>query len=233
MPVLKVKKNGVWEEVTGGYTPTGVAYLNTDASTSVAEVFSDSEKTSQVFPETKTSAVHNENGDDVDTLIANVEAQFNALSASNITSGTLSADRLPTVPISKGGTGATTAAEALANLGGALVVNAESADYDMDVEITNGNGLTIYETNANTLGTPQAYGLTTYKRALIFNYSISSTYGFQLAFQGGGARMYHRNISNGTLTAWKTVLASVMNSAEYGTSLPTAGTKGRIFFKKA
>ena len=39
--------------------------------------------------------------------------------ASNITSGTLSSDRLPTVPIAKGGTGATTAAAALTNLGAA------------------------------------------------------------------------------------------------------------------
>lgn len=37
--------------------------------------------------------------------------------ASNITSGTISSDRLPTVPIAKGGTGATTAAAALTNLG--------------------------------------------------------------------------------------------------------------------
>lgn len=37
--------------------------------------------------------------------------------ASNITSGTLSSDRLPTIPITKGGTGATTAAAALTNLG--------------------------------------------------------------------------------------------------------------------
>ena len=38
-------------------------------------------------------------------------------SASDITSGTLSSNRLPTVPITKGGTGATTAAGALINLG--------------------------------------------------------------------------------------------------------------------
>ena len=36
---------------------------------------------------------------------------------SNITSGTLSSDRLPTVPITKGGTDATTAADAIVNLG--------------------------------------------------------------------------------------------------------------------
>ena len=38
-------------------------------------------------------------------------------SATTITSGTLSSDRLPTVPVAKGGTGATTAADALTNLG--------------------------------------------------------------------------------------------------------------------
>lgn len=37
--------------------------------------------------------------------------------ASNIESGTLSSDRLPTVPVANGGTGATTAEEALVNLG--------------------------------------------------------------------------------------------------------------------
>ncbi len=40
------------------------------------------------------------------------------LSASKITAGTLNSNRLPTVPISKGGTGATTAAAALEALGG-------------------------------------------------------------------------------------------------------------------
>ena len=39
--------------------------------------------------------------------------------ASNITSGTLNSARLPTIPITKGGTGATTAAAALTNLGAA------------------------------------------------------------------------------------------------------------------
>lgn len=38
-------------------------------------------------------------------------------SASDINSGTLGSDRLPTVPIAKGGTGATTATDALTNLG--------------------------------------------------------------------------------------------------------------------
>lgn len=47
--------------------------------------------------------------------------------ASNITSGTLSSSRLPTVPITKGGTGATTAAAALTNLG--LTATATELNY--------------------------------------------------------------------------------------------------------
>lgn len=38
-------------------------------------------------------------------------------SASDVNSGTLEADRLPVVPVTKGGTGATTEADALKNLG--------------------------------------------------------------------------------------------------------------------
>lgn len=60
----------------------------------------------------------------MDGVTSNVQTQLDGKAASshnhsatNITSGTLSSDRLPTVPISKGGTGATTAAAALTNLG--------------------------------------------------------------------------------------------------------------------
>ena len=48
-------------------------------------------------------------------------------SASNITSGTLSVDRLPTVSVAKGGTGATTAAQARTNLGAAASSHNHSA----------------------------------------------------------------------------------------------------------
>lgn len=47
--------------------------------------------------------------------------------ASNITSGTLSVDRLPTVSVAKGGTGATTAAQARTNLGAAASSHNHSA----------------------------------------------------------------------------------------------------------
>lgn len=56
----------------------------------------------------------------IDALQTEVDGKANSThnhAASEITSGTLSSDRLPTVPIAKGGTGATTAAAALTNLG--------------------------------------------------------------------------------------------------------------------
>ena len=53
----------------------------------------------------------------IQTQLGNKADSSHNHSASNINSGTLSSNRLPTVPITKGGTGATTAAAALTNLG--------------------------------------------------------------------------------------------------------------------
>ena len=63
----------------------------------------------------------NENG------IMSVVNSSHTHSASNISSGTLSSSRLPTVPITKGGTGATTAEGALTNLG--LTATASELNY--------------------------------------------------------------------------------------------------------
>jgi hypothetical protein len=70
-------------------------------------------------------------------LVAWATAKFAALkhthSASDVTSGTLSADRLPTVPVTHGGTGATTAGEALSAIGAAAASHTHSAG-----EVTSG-----------------------------------------------------------------------------------------------
>ncbi|MBE5927590.1 MAG: hypothetical protein E7270_11605 [Lachnospiraceae bacterium] len=55
--------------------------------------------------------------DEIKALLSGKANSSHNHAASNITSGTLSSDRLPTVPIDKGGTGATTAAAVLTNLG--------------------------------------------------------------------------------------------------------------------
>lgn len=76
----------------------------------------------------------------VDGVTYNIQTQLNGKassshnhSASNITSGTLSSDRLPTVPITKGGTGATDGATALANMfaAGSTVLSANQYGTDL------------------------------------------------------------------------------------------------------
>ena len=51
-------------------------------------------------------------------------------SAANITSGTMSVNRLPTITVAKGGTGATTAAQARVNLG--VDISQETIDMFAD-----------------------------------------------------------------------------------------------------
>lgn len=70
----------------------------------------------------------------LDGVTGNVQTQLNGKAASshshsaaNITSGTLALDRLPTVSVAKGGTGATTAAQARTNLGAAASSHNHSA----------------------------------------------------------------------------------------------------------
>ena len=116
-------------------------------------------------------------------------------SAANITTGTLDADRLPVVPVTKGGTGATTAAEALTNLGAATATHNHSAS----------------DINSGTLGTARLP-------------TVPATKG------GTGATDGATGLKN-LLAAGAMVLTSG-NNYQYGDSLPAAGTKGRIFFKK-
>ena len=58
-------------------------------------------------------------------------------SAADISSGTLASARLPTVPVSKGGTGATTAAKALTKLG-AMAASRITAIYNTAVTFSSG-----------------------------------------------------------------------------------------------
>lgn len=66
--------------------------------------------------------------------------------AGDVSSGTFNSDRLPTVPISKGGTGATTAAKARTKLGitpaniGAMDASKLITLYNVTIAITNGAG---------------------------------------------------------------------------------------------
>ena len=140
------------------------------------------------------------------------------------------------LPISMGGTGAATAAAALANLGGIEIIDANSDAYDMDETITNGL-VKFYNTGTNTKGTPKAYGVTTFHRALIISYSTSATYGAQLALSSGGY-MWHRRNNDGKIGPWRRITTQkLISGTDYGSNFPTdyehsEDTKGTIFYKK-
>ena len=146
--------------------------------------------------------------------------------AGNITSGTLSSDRLPTVPLTKGGTGATTAAGALTNLG--LTATAAELNY-MDGVTSN------VQTQLNAKQAKLTGGATTIvssnltaSRALISNadgkVAVSAVTSTELGYLDG--------VTSKVQTQLNAKMPKTLTSNEYGTSLPTAGTKGRIFFKK-
>lgn len=153
--------------------------------------------------------------------------------AENITAGTLNSSRLPTVPVSKGGTGATTAAAAREALQVPLAIIPEQTNIDNIIETG------LYSPRAQTTdGFPfgeYSYGL------LFVNHgppnSTTDTLAQIYITHMGGVRMYFRE---GEYQApatkwneWLQVLSSPLPSTFYGTSLPAAGTPGRIFFLKA
>ena len=72
-------------------------------------------------------------------------------------------------------------------------------------------------------------------RLMVSANSHSSTGVIQMAFYNTtGNYVYYRIMNNsGTWSPWANLMKNVLSAQEYGTSLPTAGTKGRIFFKKA
>lgn len=125
-------------------------------------------------------------------------------SASDVNSGTLSTERLPTVPVAKGGTGATTAAAALANLGAAEETHNHTKSDISDFSHTH----SASEIDSGTLSSERLPTI-------------------PISKGGTGA-------TDGA-TALKNLLAAgvtVLSSYQYGTTLPAAGTPGRIFFKK-
>lgn len=110
------------------------------------------------------------------------------------------------IQVSEGGTGANNAADALANLGGVEIVDAQSAEYDMDAILKSGAHFKIYKTNNKTLGTPYNKGDSTLFGALIISYATTNFYGKQLALTSGGKVMYERNLSAGNISEWTKIV---------------------------
>ena len=151
-----------------------------------------------------------------DGVTSNIQTQLNGKadsshnhSASNITSGTL--------PITRGGTGATTSSEVLTNLG--LTATATELNYTDGVTSniqTQLNGKAPYvvkeNTDFNDMKTPGLYTMRNSAtnaptsgsyHSLIVNKSDSGNYVQQLAIKESTWDLYSRYLSSSTWSAWK------------------------------
>ena len=122
------------------------------------------------------------------------------------------------LPITKGGTGATTKEGAQENLGILPIIDARSANYDMDAVLKSDYHQKMFTTNGETLGTPFKKGTISGQEALILSYASGATYGEQVAFVAGGGFLF-RKYENGVIGDWDTY-ATTSDLAKY---LPLTG----------
>lgn len=130
-------------------------------------------------------------------------------SAANITSGTLSTDRLPTVPIGRGGTGAGSAADARANLG----FNASNlTSEDLNTLIGSTETKSYYGGGSNTVKNKpdgvDAFSLTVLRSADGWTSQV-------LVSSDQNPGIYYRSISGSTVQPWKRIY-------DYNSPLPVA-----------
>lgn len=120
-----------------------------------------------------------------------------------------------TIPIANGGTGATTAAEALAALGG---ISEKSTGIELGQNLnssSNFGGYIDFHFNGSTADYTSR--LIEIDSGTIRNEGNFYTTGYLQSLGG----------------VWLSGGSLFVNPAVYGTSLPSAGTAGRVFFKKA
>lgn len=138
------------------------------------------------------------------------------------------------VSIANGGTEATTAEEAIRNLQTAFALNVRpnSVNDLIDTGFYRLNNSNVTDLPLNET----SYGL------LIVNHgTTASNYDTiaQMYITYNTTNMYFRSGRNATSvesiawSTWKKILTEVLPNDSYGTSLPAAGTPGRIFFLKA
>lgn len=86
-----------------------------------------------------------------------------------------------------------------------FVINANSANYDMNTILKSGAHCKFYRTTSNALNTPYAQGVTSYGTALILSYAETTTNGVQYAFVSGHAQKltYCRTMSDGVISSWE------------------------------
>ena len=134
--------NDMWtvERANGSTKVAEASHADSADTASIADVANGvtwtnvSDKPSTFVPTTHTHDDRYYTESEINSKLSTIEKELGTKAfdghfhlASEITSGTLSSDRLPTVPITKGGSGATTATAALANLG--LTATAAELNY--------------------------------------------------------------------------------------------------------
>ena len=146
---------------------------------------------------------------DVEEAITKSESVYSMATSANAKANI--AEEKATSAESLANTAKTTADEAVdainnltaEDVGAIPIIDAKSANYDMDVIIAKGHHFEVYETNENTLGTPYKKGNSTAKAVTIFSYGSSVKYGIQFALQSGNITM-QRKLENGVLSDWST-----------------------------
>lgn len=147
--------------------------------------------------------------------------------AGDVTSGTLAADRLPVVPVAKGGTGATSASAALTALGAA----SESDLDDVRDSLSQTPRVVMLKSDMTRLSAGDSVsvsGLSEYSYALLMGYTdasglrssvLTTTAGANAAFPCANG-VQGVNVSGGTLKALDGNSEAVTVYRVYGVSMP-------------
>lgn len=174
----------------------------------------------------------------MDGVTSNVQTQLNGKAASshnhaasNITSGTLSSDRLPTVPITKGGTGATTASAALTNLGalpkaggtmtGNLIMSGKQIQQTSGIWMNSNTGLYSYAPSS----TSEGYWLIGMNDSYVIG--IGGSYGAEGEYEGpllklnSGAYSHYINSVAGEIPIWNLLWENSSPSSNFATQTIT------------
>ena len=144
--------------------------------------------------------------------------------ATDITSGTLQ--------IEQGGTGATSRKKAYEKIAFIGANPLDSSTEDTPAKWSGfGNGYAWISAKGQLVDQPAQWGL---MLNICYTGEVFQIWNTQ---SGGGAYFRSGNSTSGW-SGWKEVVTLdkgklILNSNQYGTTLPAAGTKGRIFFKKA